>query len=134
VFNDLVKKFGEKIGFSFIYIQEAHAQDAWPISSGRFNCGRGPVIVNTPQNTAQRVLLAGRLLTDFQVHEDVNLFVDSIEGGDQFLEKFAPWPIRLYLLRCTDGEPVVDFIFEIEHGTIRFDILYNKLSEVNARL
>jgi len=130
----LVNLFGDLIGISFIYIREAHAQDAWPISSGRFNFGRGPVIVQTPMNTAQRVLLASRLLNDFQVHKDIQVYVDSLDDGDQFLQKFAPWPIRLYLLRSTGtGDPVVDFIFEIEHGTIRFDVLHNKLSEVRAQ-
>jgi hypothetical protein len=92
------------------------------------------VIVQTPNNTAQRILLASRLLQDFQVHKDVKVFVDSIEDGELFLQRFAPWPIRLYLLRCASGEPVVEHIFEIEHGTIRFDLLHNKLSELRDRI
>jgi hypothetical protein len=31
------------VDFVFVHVIEAHAVDAWPISSGRYNHGTGPV-------------------------------------------------------------------------------------------
>jgi len=117
--NELVELHSEKISFSLVYIREAHAQDAWPISSGRFNLNRGPVLVNTPNSTAERVMLADRLVHDFDIPDKVTTFVDCVDSGDQFLKRFAPWPIRVFLLECLpDQPPRVAKMFDPQNATL----------------
>ena len=126
--------YSDLINFEIIYIREAHAQDVWPISSGRFNKGRGPIIVYTPNNTNERVLLASKFVEDFPTHSDIHVLVDSLDHGDLFLQRFAPWPIRIYLLRVDDvsSNPVVEFIFDPENATIPFEKVFKKLQELRC--
>ena len=39
---------------------QAHAEDEWPISSGRCNLGRGPVRVRAARSTSERVAAAAQ--------------------------------------------------------------------------
>lgn len=41
-----------------MYILEAHAQDEWPIRSGRANGGRGPVQITQPSTNKERMAVA----------------------------------------------------------------------------
>ena len=85
-----------------VYIAEAHAMDEWPVRSGRFNDGRGPVLVEKqPKGTEERCSLARQFMRDFQMVESTSLevVVDDPELGDPFETAYAPWPLRLYLVR-----------------------------------
>ena len=98
--------------WKFVYIAEAHAQDEWPIRSARFNHGRGAVIVEKqPKKAAERCELARKFVEDFMpkvknAGGDISMLVDDPELGDPFEKQYAPWPLRLYLIR--DG--VVEWI------------------------
>ena len=98
--------------WKFVYVAEAHAQDEWPIRSGRFNHGRGAVIVEKqPKKAAERCELARKFVEDFMPKvksggSDISMLVDDPELGDPFEKHYAPWPLRLYLIR--DG--IVEFI------------------------
>jgi hypothetical protein len=43
--------------WKFIYIAEAHAMDEWPVYSGRFNKGKGPVIVEKQPTSANLLMI-----------------------------------------------------------------------------
>lgn len=91
--------------WKFIYIAEAHAMDEWPLRSGRFNRGRGAVIVEEqPTSAAERCALAEKFAADFLQGETggVELLVDNPETGDLFENAYAPWPLRLFLIK--DGK------------------------------
>lgn len=77
----------------FVYILEAHAVDEWPINSGRYNRGRGPVCVKQPTTNQERLQLANRFRIDFDCKE-IPMLVDSIDN--EFEKKYAPWPLRFY--------------------------------------
>lgn len=77
----------------FVYIVEAHAIDEWPISSGRYNRGRGPVSVSQPTSNEERLALANKFRSDFDCLE-IPMLVDPIQN--EFEKKYAPWPLRFY--------------------------------------
>lgn len=129
--NDLVDLYKSKIAVSLIYIHEAHAQDRWPISSGRFNRGRGPIIVQSPNTTMERVMLALRLKKDFDLHEDIQVLVDSVDHGDVFLRRFTPWPIQVFLLNSFDSTDLtLHTVFHPINATIPLDSIYDTLANV----
>ena len=92
--------------WKFVYIAEAHAMSEWPVRSGRFNRGRGPVIIeNQPSTSVERCQLAQQFASDFDISLDSDCFeflVDACERQDPFEQAFAPWPLRLYMIR--DGK------------------------------
>lgn len=80
--------------------------DEWPVTSGRFNRGRGPVLVEEqPRTTLDRCRLAQKFLTVFDMDLDssgasnVQFLVDDRDRDDLFEKAYAPWPVRLYLIR-----------------------------------
>ncbi len=80
-----------------IYICEAHATDEWPISSARFNGGRGAVCVAQPRADAERCALARQFAADFALG-DMPMLVDAAQGDDAnaFERAYAPWPLRFH--------------------------------------
>jgi len=86
------------VRFVMVYVAEAHAEDEWPISSARYNAGRGPVRVTQPTTGAERRALAQRFQRDFDPAGDVfdDVLVDDVEAGDEFERAFAPWPFRFF--------------------------------------
>lgn len=106
--------------------------DEWPIRSGRFNHGRGPILIEKqPTKASERCELARRFLTDFDFplllssnsqsstmdptttknhhhHNHIQYLVDDPELGDLFEKEYAPWPLRLYLVQ--DG--IITYIAE----------------------
>lgn len=100
--------------WKFVYIAEAHAMDEWPVRSARFNRGRGPVVVaKQPTEAKERCDLAKKFARDFlggiAIGENQSslstsssgfeLLVDDPELGDPFEKAYAPWPLRLYMLK-----------------------------------
>ena len=85
--------------------------DEWPVLSARFNRGRGPVIVERqPRTSLERRSLAQKFASDFGLSfeagvgannhgNNVRLLVDDCERHDPFEQAYAPWPVRLYLIR-----------------------------------
>jgi len=86
-----------------IYIAEAHAQDEWPISSSRFTPNSQPVIFNKPVTDEERCNIARIFVKDFKYR--IPVLVDAVV--DDFEAKYAPWPLRFFVLqRAEDGQDV----------------------------
>ena len=117
--NDLRSRRSRKaqIRFLCVYIREAHARDVWPID--------GPEVWE-PQTTAERV----RTALEFQSSCDLSwpMAVDGIE--DAFLQKFAPWPFRLYVFRGSR----LEFKSAPVDGTHNFDEVEEALRRFEAEL
>lgn len=99
--------------FVFVYVAEAHAEDEWPISSGRCNFGRGPVRVKQPRLRSERLALARRFLDEHDGGGDAFdfAFVDDVEQGDEFEREFAPWPFRFFGVGVGgDGERRLEYV------------------------
>ena len=96
-FEELRRKYGSRIDFRLVYIEEAHAVDEWPISSGRYHDGV-PVSVRQPKKLSERIQVAKMFLERYSLTEMPTL-VDDPEAGNPFSEMFKPWPIRFYIVQ-----------------------------------
>jgi hypothetical protein len=71
-----------------------------------FGTVQPPVIVeNQPSTSVERCQLAQKFALDFDISLDSDCFeflVDVCERQDPFEQAFAPWPLRLYVIR--DGK------------------------------
>ena len=98
--------------WTFVYIAEAHAMNEWPLLSGRFNKGRGPVVIDQqPTIASERCALARRFAHDFDMDLQTASFdflVDDPEQGDPFEKRYAPWPLRLYLINGSKIEWIAE--------------------------
>jgi len=122
--------YSSKIDFEMIYIREAHAQDAWPISSSRFTPNNQPIIVNTPQTTRERVAIAARLHNEFSLHPNIKVLVDSVDHGDLFLQRFTPWPIQVFMLQSNLEEFLLYKIFHAQKSTLPLDDILDSAAEI----
>jgi len=90
----------EHVDFVVAYIEEAHAEDEWPVRSGRYNRGQGPVRINQPRTAIEREKVARDFFNTYNISLDERLraFVDDPEAGNPFEKHYAPWPLRLYVI------------------------------------
>ena len=86
-----------------VYIAEAHAEDEWPISSGRFAVDGRPVRVAQPTTGAERCAAAAQFAQDYGVawplcvDPPIQKTAAGAGGGDGVFEReYAPWPLRFY--------------------------------------
>ena len=101
----LDEEFGKDNAFAFLYIEEAHASDEWPIRSSRYMPNEEIVDVKQPKLVAERIALAKRFTAIFGIGPEMKVLVDNPEEDNPFEKAYAPWPIRIYV---------------IENGTIQY--------------
>lgn len=78
-----------------IYISEAHAQDEWPIGSS--------VKYNQTKSFEDRRKAASECHQALKM-KPLSMFIDVPLNGaceGDFENKYAPWPIRMYLIDAT---------------------------------
>merc|ERR1719350_2159827 len=113
--QELRANYDGKIAFLFIYILEAHAQDEWPISSGRYVPNKQPVCINQHRTLSDRIDACNSFIKMFQLKEDeFHMALDGIEN--QFERFYGAWPLRWYGVRngILEFKPnVVDCSYEI---------------------
>lgn len=92
------------------------------------------MIVYTPQNTAERVEICGRFANDFPLHPSIEVVVDSLDHGEQFMKRFAPWPIRMYLVEMQpdNQNPILRYVMNPKEASIPFDELFDAISAVTS--
>jgi hypothetical protein len=139
--------YGARAQLCMIYIEEAHAQDEWPISSCRLSkkglsaasaageCGGGargaPVIYLQQKTIGDRLAAARDFVRDYEVPlqpeaapaaPGVLVVADQIANG--FETTYAAWPLRWYIFRCAgpagEGDVTVTHIGEPEDAS--FDL------------
>lgn len=100
IFRDFAKaeEFSANTDFAFMYIEEAHASNEWPISSSRYMPTQEIVSVKQPQILSERVALAQRFIDTFNLGPEMKVLVDNPEKGNPFEAAFSPWPIRIYVI------------------------------------
>jgi hypothetical protein len=94
----------KNVAWSMVYVAEAHADDEWPIASGRYNLGRGPVHVLQTRHTDARVQAARNFAKDFGVDSWCRILADPLPNDGEtsdgpFDRLYAPWPLRFYVMR-----------------------------------
>lgn len=79
-----------------VYIDEAHAQDRWPVSSARFVPDGKPVRVNAPTTWIERRALATVFHQQYgwPAHAS-HVLVDDMDNS--WGQRLAGWPMRAYL-------------------------------------
>jgi hypothetical protein len=88
--NEMIETYKAAVTFVFVYIEEAHAIDEWPM----------PSINNfIPQHKTleDRYAAAGILTTSFEVHKDCTLFLDNI--NNDYNRLLPSWPFRYYVVK-----------------------------------
>lgn len=93
-----------KVAWLMVYVAEAHASDEWPIASGRYNQGRGPVTVPQTRSNEARVEAARRFASDFGADKWCSIATDflpddGVTSDGEFEKLYAPWPLRFYVIR-----------------------------------
>lgn len=91
-------EFSKISDFAFLYIEEAHASDEWPIRSSRYMPGGEIVNVKQPKLLEERIELAKRFTARFGLGPELTVLVDDPEKGNPFEKAYAPWPIRIYVI------------------------------------
>lgn len=81
----------------FVYIEEAHATDEWPISSSRYMPKNEIVDVKQPRIAFERVALAQKFINTFDLGPEMKVLVDD-PTKNAFQSAYAPWPIRIYVI------------------------------------
>ena len=56
------------------------------------------VDIKQPKQISERVVLAQRFVNTFDLGEELKVLVDNPETGNPFESKYAPWPIRIYVI------------------------------------
>jgi iodothyronine deiodinase-like protein len=88
--NKLYREYEGRAAFYFVYIQEAHASDAWQVSGNR----KDGVIFATPLSLDQRASVAGACQRSLKI--DLPILVDGLDDGVD--RAYDAWPDRLYLV------------------------------------
>ncbi len=92
----------EKVNWSMIYINEAHAVDVWPIglSAGTINYSH--------KNITDRATCANKFTTTFDFQ--IPMYLDSM--SNDFDTTFSVWPFRYYLIEYdqTKSEYIFKYI------------------------
>lgn len=84
--NFLYADFAHVADFLTVYIQEAHAQDEWPVGE--------QVDVNQPKTIQERSRIAKEFI---QVSRYIlPMVLDTMDN--QFEMSFNPWPVRFYIV------------------------------------
>lgn len=92
-------EFSKNTDFAFMYIEEAHASDEWPIRSSRYMPNQEIVDVRQPRLISERVVLAQGFVKSFDLEPEMKVLVDDPEQGNLFEKAYAPWPIRIYVIK-----------------------------------
>jgi len=95
----MTRAHSETARFVCVYIQEAHAVDTWPF--GLEQCYR------STHSVAERCSVAADFIAKEEFEHEV--LVDE-PPRSAFNALFAAWPLRFYVLDCTDSGAVVSFV------------------------
>ena len=88
--NEVYKQYADRVAFYFVYIEEAHASDVWPLLS---NVKENIVYANHT-DIAERVAVANTCAKTMKV--EFPMLVDDM--GDSVDRAYAAWPTRIYIL------------------------------------
>ena len=118
-----------------IYIEEAHAQDEWPIRSATQTVDGKPILYNKAIVLDDRLIAAQDFKRDYNVDSSkCNLVVDHIDNGFQNL--YASWPIRWYVLSASSGladaKVTLNHIGQPDNAAFDFRVLKRILTRASS--
>jgi len=99
--------YKERAAFYFVYIEEAHAHDVWPLASN----ARDHVVYATAKDAAERSGVAQACTTALKI--DFPTLVDGMTNG--VAQAYTAWPTRMYVV-----DPAGRIAFKSDVGPFGF--------------
>jgi hypothetical protein len=115
--NKMMVEFMDVCRFVFVYIEEAHATDEWPISSGRYNKDNVAVSYAQPKTLEERARIAAEFKENMQC--EIPIWLDSM--SNEFEHLYACWPLRFYLVQPEEDNVKILKRFDPSEAT--FDLI-----------
>ena len=88
--NKVYADYRDRAAFYFVYIEEAHARDVWPLKSNE----RGGIVYGTPADMNERNGLATTCARAMKI--EFPMLVDDI--GNAVAQAYTAWPTRFYVV------------------------------------
>ena len=88
--NELFRKYKDRASFHFVYIEEAHASDAWQMAVNV----EDKVVFANPRTLAARGEVGATCVKDLKV--ELPMVVDDIDNRTE--RAYTAWPDRLYVI------------------------------------
>lgn len=88
--NDLYRRYGDRVAFYVVYIEEAHPIDAWQLDDNLEDA----VLIANPTSEIERAAVAGVCLTKL----GINLPALVDRADDRVERAYTGWPDRLYVI------------------------------------
>ncbi len=82
--------YKERAAFYFVYIEEAHAHDVWPLVSN----AKANIVFGTARDAGERVSVAGLCAKELKV--EFPILVDDMQNG--VADAYTAWPTRMYVV------------------------------------
>ena len=82
--------YKERAAFYFVYIEEAHAHDVWPLVSN----AKANIVFGTARDAGERVGVADLCAKELKV--DFPILVDDMQNG--VADSYTAWPTRMYVV------------------------------------
>ena len=82
--------YKERAAFYFVYIEEAHAHDVWPLVSN----AKAKIVFGTARSAGERVGVADLCAKELKV--DFPILVDDMQNG--VADTYTAWPTRMYVV------------------------------------
>ena len=111
--------YRDRADFYFVYIEEAHAHDVWPLASNQ----RAKVVYGTARDATERSSVAQVCTSALKI--DFPTLVDDMANG--VARTYAAWPTRMYVI-----DPRGTIVFKSRPGPFGFEAA--ELAQALARV
>jgi thiol-disulfide isomerase/thioredoxin len=91
--QQVFETYRDRASFFFVYVEEAHARDVWPLASNV----KANVVYETPRTAAERGRIASTCMQALAVR--MPILVDDIDN--RTVDAYAAWPTRMYVIDPT---------------------------------
>jgi thiol-disulfide isomerase/thioredoxin len=88
--QEVFEKYRDRASFFFVYVEEAHARDVWPLASN----AKANVVYETPRTATERASIATTCMQALAVR--MPILVDDMEN--RTVDAYAAWPTRMYVI------------------------------------
>jgi peroxiredoxin len=88
--QQVFETYRDRASFFFVYVEEAHARDVWPLASNV----KAQIVYETPRTAAERTDIATTCAQALAVR--MPILVDDMEN--RTVDAYAAWPTRMYVV------------------------------------
>lgn len=84
------RQYGDRVAFFVVYIQEAHASDAWQLPINI----KENVVIENPENPGEKIEIANACIRKLNI--EFPAVVDDFQNSTE--NAYTGWPDRLYIV------------------------------------